>query len=799
MTPHGDHATSQRSRWVTSVLAVATVATGGWVVAATGLLHLVAFALTEAAMASGVAVPVWASPLVACLGAVIVAGPAAAMWFVTARFAPRSAALVTANRAWTVLGAAGGGLGVVRAVPVGFHEIYLLLFVVVALAGTAVIRVAWPTTDGRWRLGPAGPAQAIGWAVAVGGVLSLPWLWAGSLGAPVETVLGVIAAVSVGLLAATTLDQRFFAAFSRSRAVLVAGAGLVATVAMVPLAAGIGAAASNLAQLIVLPVTGFAAAAIAALARPATIGWVPMTALITGASVGPLTFVDPEETTTLLGTADVGWWALVASGLSLAAGIVMAVGLSVYVATRRHGSAPQAAGVVATIAAVVVVLTGAGVYAGLGRPGFHGERLLVVLSDQADLSGLATIPDRAARVRATHQRLVEHAERTQERLRDELRRARMRFTPYYLVNAVLVDTDPALRWWLASRPGVDRVLLDQRLRPLPASATAERGTATAPDGIGWNITMVRADLAWNQPNASGAGIVIGTSDSGVDGAHPALRSGFRAGDDSWYDPWNNTIVPTDHNGHGTHTIGTALGRNGIGVAPAAQWIGCVNLDRNLGSPSRYLDCLQFMLAPFPHGGDPRWDGRPERAAHVLTNSWGCPPIEGCDVEALRPATAALSAAGIFVVAAAGNTGPACSTVDDPPAPYADVLTVGAVDHEGVVAPFSSRGPAPDGGDKPDLAAPGVDVLSSLPGGGYGVNSGTSMAAPHVAGVVALMWSANPRLVGDIETTRRILRASARTPLAPADPTQCGPVANLTGAGIVDAEAAVTAAMAVTGK
>src|SRR5207248_4658886 len=231
---------------------------------------------------------------------------------------------------------------------------------------------------------------------------------------------------------------------------------------------------------------------------------------------------------------------------------------------------------------------------------------------------------------------------------------------------------------------------------------------------------------------------VGASDSGVDGDHPAVRDNFRRGDDSWYDPWNRTRRPTDHGGHGTHTLATAIGHDNVGVAPGAQWVGCVNLDRNLGNTAHYLDCLQFMLAPFPYGGDPWRDGRPDRAPDVLTNSWGCPPVEGCDLGTLRAAVDALTGAGIYVVVAAGNSGPACRTVDDPPAPYPSALTVGAVDQRGNVAEFSSRGPTPDGRPKPDLLAPGVGVLSALPGGRFGALVGTSMAAPLVAGVVALM-------------------------------------------------------------
>jgi subtilisin family serine protease len=396
--------------------------------------------------------------------------------------------------------------------------------------------------------------------------------------------------------------------------------------------------------------------------------------------------------------------------------------------------------------------------------------------------------------------LVGHAERTQASLRHELDRLRLRYTPYYLVNAVEVQAGPELRPWLARRSDVDRVLYSQRLRPLPAIPPGMRGDEPAPEGPQWNIQMIGADRIWAELHVDGRGVVVGSSDSGVDGGHPALRDGFRGGQDSWLDPWNGTRTPVDHGGHGTHTLATAVGRNGIGVAPGAQWVGCVNLGRNLGSPARYLDCLQFMLAPYPPGGDPFRDGRPERAPHVLTNSWGCPIVEGCDEAALRPAIAALRSAGIFFAAAAGNTGPFCGSIDDPPAPYAESFTVGAVDRGGRVTEFSSRGPVDavaGGSTKPDVVAPGAGVLSALPGGGYRELDGTSMATPHVAGVVALMWSANPGLIGDLDGTARILRETA----SPAEPSQrsraerdeCGNVSNITGAGTVNAYAAVQAA------
>ena len=171
-----------------------------------------------------------------------------------------------------------------------------------------------------------------------------------------------------------------------------------------------------------------------------------------------------------------------------------------------------------------------------------------------------------------------------------------------------------------------------------------------------------------------------------------------------------------------------------------------------------------MLAPFPLGGNPFTDGDSTKAANVLNNSWGCPQeAEGCDANALLPAVRALRAAGIFTVASAGNEGPACSTIKDAIALYADVFSVGALDEFGNLAPFSSTGPVEADGSgriKPDIVAPGVHILSSFPGSTYEFEDGTSMAGPHVAGVVALLWSANRNLIGDIDRTEQILIQSA---------------------------------------
>jgi subtilisin family serine protease len=202
-----------------------------------------------------------------------------------------------------------------------------------------------------------------------------------------------------------------------------------------------------------------------------------------------------------------------------------------------------------------------------------------------------------------------------------------------------------------------------------------------------------------------------------------------------------------------------------------------------------------MLAPFPLDGNPFIDGDPTRAADVLNNSWGCPEIEGCDPNALLAAADNLRDAGIFVVVSTGNDGPNCSTVTAPLSLYDSVFSVGAIDQFGNMADFSSRGPVivdDSGRMKPDISAPGVNIYSSLPGGNYGEASGTSMAGPHVVGVVALLWSADPSLVGDIERTEQIIIDTAQ-PYTGSTSIGCfeGNIPNTGyGYGIVDVYAAV---------
>lgn len=182
---------------------------------------------------------------------------------------------------------------------------------------------------------------------------------------------------------------------------------------------------------------------------------------------------------------------------------------------------------------------------------------------------------------------------------------------------------------------------------------------------------------------------------------------------------------------------------------------------------------------------------------MVDAAWICPSWEGCDSLTLSIAIRHIADAGQMFVTGAGNDGPACGSIVSPGL-SGDALTVGASGKDGLIAPSSSRGPITSDGSgriKPDLLAPGVGIISDLPDGRYAEFNGTSMAASYVAGVVTLMWSANPALIGQIERTKQILTQTARFHAAP---NSCGVGSgnhnNDYGYGIVDAYEAVKAAL-----
>jgi subtilisin family serine protease len=589
-----------------------------------------------------------------------------------------------------------------------------------------------------------------GFGLIVAGIGVLPLAIYGSLGSSGDAFLSLLAGLAFGVLAASLME-------STTGNVFLDGLGIGATLAL--LASAFGYDGSQLILLAVLPPFAFAIAVL----MPARAASAAATGLLAFAG---LAFFDPTELTIVLG--DIGAVATKACGIVILAGLftgAAALILRAVTGASEESETKRAVGWVGGAAMWALVIL---IFFFFGHPGNYGDRLFIIFQDQADLSKVVTIKDRDERLTTVYQELTQFANESQADLRKTFDKFHVEYTPYYLENAMEVRGGTLVRLYLLTRPNVERVLPSPRLRAVSPDEPS-LGDLPAPDGsVQWNISMIGADKVWDEFGARGGGIVVGQSDSGVDGDHPAVHDRYRGvtqgNDYNWFDPWDGTTSPNDENGHGTHTLGTILGNNGIGVAPEAQWFGCVNLDRNLANPALYLDCMQFMLAPFPHGGDPFKDGDPTKAAHVLNNSWGCPTLEGCDPNALKVAADHLRDAGIFVVVSTGNDGPNCSTVEMPLALYDSVFSVGAINQFGNVADLSSRGPVTADGSgrmKPDIVAPGVEILSSTPKGTYAAFSGTSMAGPHVVGAVALLWSAAPELIGDIDATQKLLIDTAQ--------------------------------------
>ena len=427
------------------------------------------------------------------------------------------------------------------------------------------------------------------------------------------------------------------------------------------------------------------------------------------------------------------------------------------------------------------------------------DRFVVEFAARADVKAAGKTKGWAARGEAVYGALTRTAARSQARAKAVVRASGAGAESFWLTNVLVVTkgASASLAKRLASVAGVARIRAP-RTFPLVEPVDRHAVTVTADEPPPWGITKIGADEVWAD-GITGAGIVVGSVDTGVDYTHPALVNQYRGNlgggifdhDYSWWDPTGICgDTPCDDVFHGTHTMGTMVGGDGpgpftpdIGVAPGARWIAAKGCEFFGCDEVALLSAGEFILAPTDLDGQ---NADPAKRPDIVNNSWGGGPGDTFYLEIVE----AWRAAGIIPVFSAGNDGPACETGGSP-ADFLSSFSVGATDDDDDIAPFSSRGPSEFGKVNPDVSAPGVDVVSSVPGNGYESASGTSMAAPHTSGTLALLLSAEPTLLGDVAGSTGFVRSAAHDFLndscggdADGDPN------NVFGDGRIDADAAV---------
>jgi len=427
--------------------------------------------------------------------------------------------------------------------------------------------------------------------------------------------------------------------------------------------------------------------------------------------------------------------------------------------------------------------------------------------------------------------LKETADRTQAGISEELEAGLQNgsvqdYRSFYIVNAIAVTSTREVMERLAAHPAVERITPNRKYMlevldkgqavpdtgPSKADGAGEpaqdwTGGADAAVELPWNLRNLNVGQAWDK-GFDGMGVVVANMDSGVDLDHPALKRKWRGYNAqgqvdrpelSWYDATpEKKKLPFDGNAHGTHVMGTMVGSepdgtNPIGVAPQAKWIAArIFNSAGEATDAGILAAGEWILAPTDDSGR----AYPELAPDIVNNSWG--NVQAGKNEFFQDIVRSWRSAGIVPVFAAGNTrppynygGPGSIT---PPGNYPESFAVGAVNSSNRLADFSLQGPSPYGQMKPEVSAPGVSIRSSVPGGSYALMNGTSMAAPHVAGVAALLLQANHSLT--VDQVEKILKDTA---IALTDNTFPQSPNNGYGSGIVNALNAVSTQQAGLGE
>ena len=378
--------------------------------------------------------------------------------------------------------------------------------------------------------------------------------------------------------------------------------------------------------------------------------------------------------------------------------------------------------------------------------------VIVTLKQQADLKSVPA-SDRVTQQQGVIRALQATALTSQSSVRAALATQKVKggvsqVTSFWIFNGMSVTATPDVIYELAANPEVYSITPDE-IDIVPSAPLAYLPAET-------NLALINAPALWDQ-GFFGQGITIASLDSGVSISHPEIAARWRGGNNSWFDPYGqHPTTPTDLSGHGTQVMGVMVGADGsgssIGVAPQAQWISVkIFNDQGSATATAIHQAFQWLLDP---DGDPGTADAP----HIVNNSWafGGP---GCNLE-FQLDLQALLAANILPIFAAGNFGPYASTSVSP-ANYPEALAVGAINNNNLIYGYSGRGPSACGEAStiyPEIVAPGVNVKTTDLGGFYTQATGTSLAAPHVAGALALLLNAYPNL--SVAQQREALISSA---------------------------------------
>ncbi|KAL7681376.1 putative peptidase S8/S53 domain superfamily [Plasmopara halstedii] len=402
-----------------------------------------------------------------------------------------------------------------------------------------------------------------------------------------------------------------------------------------------------------------------------------------------------------------------------------------------------------------------------------------------------TEAERVANIRNIVYALKQHARRTQNSVMRVLTAEGYQFRSNWISNTIEVKDCPLklvqqIHGLLAVKEIVYDIIVNQDSTKCAADLANDTASAE------WGVTKIRAPNVWSSKNI-GQNVVIGNIDTGVRSSHESLINNW-VGSHGWFDPRQRTVTPFDASGHGTHTMATAVGGKGVGVAPGAKWLACKGCGPRSCSLSLLTACAQFMLCPTDTSGN---NCDPSKAPHIVSNSWG----GGQDPNYFQSSLDAWHAARIIPVFSAGNSGTSgCGSIASP-SDSSKVFSVGATDKNDNLATFSSLGPATNGNIKPDFVGPGVSIRSAWNNDNseYRSISGTSMAAPHLAGTIALILSARPGL--NFDAVKTVLINSTDQTLPKAALT-CGGTSdtvfpnNQYGYGRINAEKVVKAALAI---